>query len=69
MDDKIKDGEFDELEAMDRYQSIIQEVLAGRMDGHKCPYCGQGELEIMFDGSKMRIQCPNCGRFFEGMLA
>ena len=61
--------DFDELEAMDRYQPIIQEVLAGRTEGHKCPYCGKADLKVMFDGSKMRLECPECGRFFEGMLA
>ncbi len=63
------DENVDNLDAFDRYQDIIQDVLAGRMEGHKCPYCNKGELEIKFDGSRMYIKCPECGRFFEGMLA
>jgi len=63
------DDNKNDIEALDRYQDIIQQVLAGRVKDHKCPYCEKGILEINFDGSKMMIKCPECGRYFEGMLA
>lgn len=59
----------EDVEALSLYQDIIHEVLAGRLEGHKCPYCGEGDLECESDGLYVRIRCLKCGRFFEGMLA
>ena len=67
--DNNTDDKTNDMDALDKYQDIIQEVLAGRVDGQHCPYCETGVLKINFDGSKMMIKCPECGRFFEGMLA
>ena len=63
----------DEEESLDgyaRYEEIINEVLAGRTEGHKCPFCRDGDLECRIDGEGfVTRRCPKCGRFFEGMLA
>lgn len=59
----------EDIGVLDRYQDIIQEVLAGRTEGHKCPMCGDGDLECDADDLHVRIRCLKCGRFFEGMLA
>ena len=61
--------DIEALEAYDKYQDAIQEVLAGRTEGLKCPYCGKGDLKVEFDGIRIRLECPECGRYFEGMLA
>ena len=62
------DPEEDDLDALDAYRSIIDEVIGGRTEGHKCPSCIEGELECSFDGRTIRLSCPKCGRFFEGAL-
>lgn len=59
----------DALDAFDAYGDIIQAVVAGRTDGHKCPICGDGELDCRVDEAFVRLECRRCGRFFEGMLA
>ncbi len=59
----------EDIEALSRYQEVIQEVLAGRTEGHKCPVCGDGDLQCEADEVHVRIRCLKCGRFFEGMLA
>jgi len=59
----------EDVEILARYDQIIQEVLAGRTEGHKCPMCGDGDLECSTDGMEVRIRCLKCGRFFEGMIA
>lgn len=62
------DHEEDDLDALDAYQAIVDEVVAGRTDGHHCPSCTDGELECTFDGTRITLSCPKCGRFFEGVL-
>ena len=64
-----QDYDNDALDAFDKYEPIIQEVVAGRTEGHKCPYCGKGDLKVEFDGIRIRLECPECGRYFEGMLS
>jgi hypothetical protein len=60
----------EDVDALAKYDAIVQEVLAGRTEGHKCPGCGDGELECRLDESgRLTIKCLKCGRFFEGMLA
>jgi ribosomal protein L37AE/L43A len=62
------DLEEDDLDALDAYQSIVDEVIAGRTEGHKCPSCLDDELECDFDGLRITLTCRKCGRFFEGVL-
>ncbi len=59
----------DDLDTLEVYGDIIQDVLAGRSEGHKCPICGDGELDCRADEAVVRLECRKCGRFFEGMLA
>lgn len=59
----------EDIEALARYEDVILEVLAGRTEGHKCPMCGDGDLECEANEVRVRIRCLKCGRFFEGMLA
>ena len=62
--------EFDEdVDGFARYEEILQEVLSGRVEGHKCPFCIEGDLECSADDMKVRVRCLKCGRFFEGSLA
>lgn len=48
-------------------QEILDEILGGRTEGHKCPFCGTGTLEVpLLDEGKVRLECGGCRRFFEG---
>jgi uncharacterized protein (DUF983 family) len=64
-----RDGQDQDVEALKTFEPVIQEVIAGRIEGHKCPFCREGDLECTFDGLNIKIVCKNCGKFFEGMLA
>ena len=62
------DPDEDDLDALDTYRDIVDEVVAGRTEGHRCPACQEGVLDCTFDGVLIRLSCPKCGRFFEGAL-
>jgi len=62
------DFEEDDLDGLDAYRAIVDEVIAGRLEGHTCPSCIEGELDCTFDGTTIRISCPKCGKYFEGVL-
>ncbi|MBM4394494.1 MAG: hypothetical protein FJ087_02250 [Deltaproteobacteria bacterium] len=61
--------EDEDIDAFSRYQDIVDECLAGRTEGHKCPHCGDGDLECKVDEIRIRVRCLKCGKFFEGMMA
>lgn len=50
-------------------EPIINAVYHGQMNDHICPFCKKGELKCTIDEFQIRIECPNCGKFFEGLLA
>ena len=47
-------------------QDVLDEVLGGRTEGHACPFCGGGPLDVQLDEGRLRIDCPGCRKFFEG---
>ena len=48
-------------------QDVLDEILSGRTEGHSCPFCGGGPLKVpLFDEGGIRVECPSCGKFFEG---
>lgn len=47
-------------------QDILDEVVNGRTKGHPCPFCGNGNLNAVLDEGGVRIECPSCGKYFEG---
>jgi ribosomal protein L37AE/L43A len=59
----------EDVDALDLYGHIVEEVMAGRAEGHKCPVCADGVLDCTLDEAKIVLKCPRCGRFFEGRLA
>lgn len=59
----------EDVDALDAYGPIVDEVIAGRTEGHRCPVCHEGDLDCTFDGVTIKLTCPKCGRFFEGALA
>ena len=48
-------------------QDVLDEVVNGRTQGHHCPFCGAAPLEVMVDEGKVRIDCKDCGKYFEGL--
>jgi len=60
----MNDSESDQYAQL---QDILDEVLAGRTEGHPCPFCGGGPLQVAkLDEGSMRLECPSCRKFFEG---
>lgn len=60
----MHDSESDQYALL---QEVLDEVLAGRTEGHACPFCGEGPLEVpVFDEGQVRLECPTCRKFFEG---
>ncbi len=58
----------DESEAQLTYwYDVLEEVVNGRPDGHKCPFCNAEPLEVTISG-RIRVECTSCGEFFEGRL-
>ena len=65
---EMRDDEEPDVGDFSAYEDIVQEVLAGRTEGHVCPSCGDGELQCTVDEMTLSIRCLKCGRFFEGVL-
>jgi ribosomal protein L37AE/L43A len=58
-----------ESEQYAQLQEILDEIVAGRTDGHACPFCGQGPLKVpRLDEGGVRLECPGCRRFFDGQF-
>lgn len=58
----------------DELQSILWDILEectnGRTEGHKCPMCVKGDLEVTIEPDvKVMMTCSGCRKFFEGRLA
>ena len=49
-------------------QDVLDEIVGGRTDGHVCPFCSGGTLAVEFDEGRLRLECPQCRKFFEGYL-
>ena len=49
-------------------QDVLEECVNGRTEGHVCPFCGGGPLEVAMTEGTLRINCPGCGKFFHGHL-
>ena len=62
----VNDGEFEDYLVL---EDIINQVYSGRTKDHKCPFCGKADLTCTVEDFTMRIECPSCGKFFEGALA
>jgi ribosomal protein L37AE/L43A len=62
----LDDRDFEDYLVLDE---IIQQVCAGKLEGHKCPFCNKADLKCAADDLTVRIECPACGKFFEGTLA
>lgn len=57
-----------DFEELSMWQDILDEVMAGRVDNHKCPFCEKKTVEADLDaeGGAVRVSCLSCGKFVEG---
>lgn len=56
-------------ETLSRLQDVLDAVIAGRVEGHICPFCEKGTLKAeVADQYFVRLECPECRKFFEGEL-
>jgi hypothetical protein len=50
-------------------QDLLDEVINGRTDGHRCPWCRSASVECGVNEGMVRIECPDCRKTFDGRLA
>lgn len=57
-----------DFEELSMWQDILDEVMAGRVDNHKCPFCHKQTVEVDADADYggIRVSCVSCGKFVEG---
>jgi hypothetical protein len=51
------------------WQDLLEEVLAGRDAGLKCPFCYKGEITVERRGLVTRLECRACRHFIEGRFS
>ena len=49
-------------------QSVLDDVVNGRTEGHTCPFCNEGTLSCSFEDGVVIIECPHCRKRVEGIL-
>ena len=59
----MKDHDYDELVV---WQDLLDEVLAGRTQGLRCPVCDAAGIEVEKDPARIFVRCKECGKTFEG---
>ena len=57
--------DYDELVI---WQDILDEVMADRTTGHRCPYCHAEGLLVEKTPAQVFIKCNECGKTFKGRL-
>jgi hypothetical protein len=51
------------------WQDILDEVAAGRIAGHGCPFCREGQIAVeRSERGRTRLSCPKCNKFIEGTI-
>jgi len=60
-------GDGDASEDYLDWYDIIEAVYNGRKDGHHCPFCHDGIVQVEAEKGTERIhlQCQSCGKFVE----
>jgi len=61
--------EGQKYEELSVWQSILDQIVNGRQEGHKCPFCKDGNIQVEADEFRIYVRCDLCGKWFEGMLA
>ncbi len=61
----MKEHDYDELVS---WQDILDEIMAGRTKGHRCPKCHAEGLNVEKTPARVSVKCNQCGVTFEGRL-
>ena len=61
----MKEQDYDELVL---WQDVLDEIMAGRTKGHRCPKCSAQALNVEKSPARLFIKCSECGVTFEGRL-
>lgn len=51
------------------WQDILDEIVAGRTTGHRCPACKAQGLQVERTPAIITITCNECGINFRGRLS
>lgn len=59
----MSEYDYDELVI---WQDVLDEIMANRTQGLRCPYCDAQGLEVDKTPAYLYIKCNDCGKTFEG---
>ncbi len=62
------DLDLTEYEQLSVWQEILDEVMAGRVTGHRCPFCEDPTIVAAADEYVLSVKCTSCGRWIEGQV-
>jgi ribosomal protein S27E len=63
------DDDFSDCEQLSVWQAILDEVMAGRLTGHRCPFCEDATIVAQaIDEYFISVRCTSCGRWIEGQV-
>jgi len=60
--------DLSEYEQLSVWQDILDEVMAGRVTGHRCPFCEDSTIVAEADEYTISVRCTSCGRWIEGQV-
>ncbi len=66
----MRQSDLEKEEMLLALQDVLTSVASGHPENLRCPLCEKGNLdaELSEDGW-VRVQCPQCGLNFEGLVA
>jgi hypothetical protein len=64
----VSDLDLEDNEQLSMWQDILDEVIAGRVSGHRCPFCEDTTIVAEADEYFISVKCTSCGRWIEGQL-
>lgn len=67
-DDESEILDYSEDERLSVWQEILDQVIAGRVSGHRCPFCGDSTVVAEADEYYLSVKCTACGQWIEGQL-
>ncbi len=65
----MRPSDFDQEELLLMLQDVLTSAASGRTENLRCPVCERGDLAVEEgDQGWIKLQCPQCGLQFEGLL-
>lgn len=67
---QMRPQDLEKEEILLALQDVLTSVAGGHAENQRCPICEKGNLECeMGDDDWVRVNCPQCGLNFEGLVA